>query len=126
MFRGFRWQLILLMLAIVVFMTSAVFRLSRQKSQLQPEAPTPTLETSRAPTTEATEAPRPELSATASLETVTGHSIEPRPAYREGLVGTVRRLNPLFAHLNSVDRDISSLIFEGLSPPTTMAKSYQG
>lgn len=29
-------------------------------------------------------------------------------------MGTVRRLNPLFAHLNPVDRDISSLIFEGL------------
>ena len=26
----------------------------------------------------------------------------------------MRRVNPLFAHLNPVDRDISSLIFEGL------------
>jgi len=114
MFHGFRWQLISLILAIIVFMASAVFRLSRQNIQLQPEAPTPTLETSLPATTEVTEAPRPPLSATASLATATGLSTLPEPAYREGLVGTVRRLNPLFAHLNPVDRDISSLIFEGL------------
>ena len=114
MLRGFRWQFILLTLAIVVFMASALFRLSRQTSQPQPEAPKPTAESSLPPTTEATEAPRPNPSATASLETATGPSIEPTPAYREGLVGTVRRLNPLFAHLNPVDRDISSLVFEGL------------
>ena len=30
------------------------------------------------------------------------------------MVGTVQRLNPLFAHLNPLDSDISSLIFEGL------------
>lgn len=114
MFRGFRWQLILLMLAIVVFMASAMFRLSRQSSRRQPEAPTSTFESSHAPTTEATEAPRLESRATASLETATGQSIQPMPVYREGLVGSVRRLNPLFAQLNPVDRDISSLIFEGL------------
>lgn len=36
------------------------------------------------------------------------------PTFREGLVGEVRRLNPLLANLNPVDRDITSLIFEGL------------
>jgi peptide/nickel transport system substrate-binding protein len=35
--------------------------------------------------------------------------------YREGLVGTVRRLNPLFVSTNSVDADISALIYEGLT-----------
>jgi peptide/nickel transport system substrate-binding protein len=40
--------------------------------------------------------------------------IEAPVIYREGLVGRVQRLNPLFAVLNPVDRDISSLIFEGL------------
>ena len=34
--------------------------------------------------------------------------------YREGLVGSVQRLNPVFAHLNPVDRDLTSLIFQGL------------
>ncbi len=114
MFRGFRWQFIALVLAIFVFTASAMFRLSRQTSQLQPAAPTPTVESSLPPKTEATETPRPQVRATASLETATGHSTEPKPAYREGMVGAVGRLNPLFAHLNPVDRDISSLIFEGL------------
>lgn len=33
----------------------------------------------------------------------------------EGLVGNVSKLNPLFASLNPVDRDITTLIFEGLT-----------
>ncbi|MCY4071918.1 MAG: ABC transporter substrate-binding protein [Chloroflexi bacterium] len=37
-----------------------------------------------------------------------------RGKYREGLVGTVQRLNPVFAQLNPVDQDITSLIFQGL------------
>lgn len=35
--------------------------------------------------------------------------------YREGLIGTVQRLNPLFVVNNTVDADISSLIYEGLT-----------
>jgi len=35
--------------------------------------------------------------------------------YNEGLVGEILRLNPVYADLNSVDRDITSLIFEGLA-----------
>lgn len=35
--------------------------------------------------------------------------------YREGLIGSVQRLNPLFASMNPVDADITSLIFEGLT-----------
>ncbi|MBT7483745.1 hypothetical protein HN680_03150, partial [Candidatus Peregrinibacteria bacterium] len=35
--------------------------------------------------------------------------------YNEGLVGEIKHLNPVFADLNEVDRDITSLIFEGLS-----------
>lgn len=35
--------------------------------------------------------------------------------YNEGLVGEIMRLNPVYADLNEVDRDITTLIFEGLS-----------
>lgn len=35
--------------------------------------------------------------------------------YNEGLVGEIIRLNPVYTDLNEVDRDISSLIFEGLT-----------
>lgn len=37
------------------------------------------------------------------------------PELREGVVGEIRKLNPLFATNNPVDRDITSLIFEGLT-----------
>ncbi|MBI2453219.1 peptide ABC transporter substrate-binding protein [Candidatus Peregrinibacteria bacterium] len=36
-------------------------------------------------------------------------------AYSEGLIGSVKRLNPLFTEFNNVDRDISNLVFSGLS-----------
>lgn len=35
--------------------------------------------------------------------------------YNEGLVGEIVRLNPVYADLNEVDQDITSLIFEGLA-----------
>ena len=35
--------------------------------------------------------------------------------YNEGMVGEIIRINPVYADLNEVDRDISSLVFEGLS-----------
>jgi peptide/nickel transport system substrate-binding protein len=35
--------------------------------------------------------------------------------FREGLVGSLSRINPVFASMNSVDSDISSLIYEGLT-----------
>ncbi|MBI5754769.1 hypothetical protein HZA41_00950 [Candidatus Peregrinibacteria bacterium] len=36
-------------------------------------------------------------------------------AYSEGLIGRVMRLNPLYTEFNAVDRDISRLVFSGLS-----------
>lgn len=114
MFRGFRWQLIALILAIAVFLAGALFRLNRQTSQPQPAAPTPTAALADVEKPNPTEEPSPEPSESDSPATATGFSIVSEPAYREGLVGAVQRLNPLFAHLNPVDRNISSLIFEGL------------
>lgn len=114
MFRGCRWQLIALLLALVLFGAGTVFRLSRQTNQSQPAPPTPTLDAARRTSPEATKAPPPAANETDAVETAAGATIAPAPAYREGLVGVVRRFNPLFAHLNPVDRDISSLIFEGL------------
>lgn len=35
--------------------------------------------------------------------------------YNEGVVGEIQHINPVFADLNEVDRDITSLVFEGLS-----------
>lgn len=117
MLRGFRWQFLALMLAGIVFAFAAVFRFSRT----QPAPPTsqdqrPTLP---APGTQevaaATAAPAADSAASpVSATAIARVNIPERGIYREGLVGTVQRLNPLFAHLNPVDQDIASLIFRGL------------
>lgn len=39
----------------------------------------------------------------------------PGGAYSEGIIGQIKRLNPLFIEFNQADRDISGLIFSGLS-----------
>lgn len=106
MLRGFRWQLILLLLASGLFAGSAFFRQSRDAENLPP----PTRAHSPQPTI--TAPPLPVLPPTASVSSAS--SPVQAETYREGLVGRVQRLNPLFAHLNPVDRDISSLIFESL------------
>ncbi|MCY4463967.1 MAG: ABC transporter substrate-binding protein [Chloroflexi bacterium] len=107
MFRGFRWQLALLLLTSALFAGSAYFRQTRDVESIatpQPRAATPQ-PTNTAPAT----AVHPRTSVpTAMPVTISSTS------YREGMVGNVLRLNPLFAHLNPVDRDITSLIFESL------------
>ena len=105
MFRGFRWQLVALIIALVVFAAAALFRISRQSIPVPQPDITPAATT--APTH--TSAPVP---ATAESDNTTAPS--GARFYREGLVGSVQRLNPLFAHLNAPDHDIASLIFEGL------------
>lgn len=109
MFRGFRWQLIALILALILFLSGALFRLSRQTGQFQPSSPTTTPRVAATTTASAISETPPNPTSDAAPQT-----LSQARDYREGLVGPVRRLNPLFAHLNPVDRDISSLIFEGL------------
>ncbi|MDX2139631.1 MAG: ABC transporter substrate-binding protein [Chloroflexota bacterium] len=104
MFRGFRWQVLALLFALALFAMSIVTRI-----QSLPQV-TPT------PTQSATATPTP--IAILATETPAGPSPTPLPAgtgtLREGLVGDIARLNPVFADLNPVDRDITSLIYEGL------------
>lgn len=114
MFRGFRWQLIALILALLLFLSGALFRLNRQSSQSKPISPTPAALVAMTSTNAALIDSPPTSAADAAQQAINQAPNTSDPAYREGLVGAVRRLNPLFAHLNAVDRDISSLIFEGL------------
>ena len=91
MLRGFRWQLVAFILALVVFAAAAIFRLSRQTSPAQLPDVTP------AATIAPTEPVAPTLVADSNGST------QPRAdasVYREGIVGSVQRLNPLLAHLN--------------------------
>jgi len=110
--RGFRWQILALLMAIVLFVIALFSRSTGQTPQLNP---TPLPPTSIASQTTATPLPEATLSPTSDAPVV----IPPPetsaiPTYREALVGQVQRLNPLLAGLNPVDWDITSLIYEGL------------
>ncbi len=105
MLRGFRWQLLTFVLALAVFVAAVAFRFTRGAVPAPRLDATPTAlaapTRSIAPTD--TVGPPPKAAPVSSAN-----------VYREGFVGDIQRLNPLFAHLNPPDQDIASLIFEGL------------
>lgn len=103
MLRGFRWQLAALLLAAGLFVVSLTLRDS-------PDVETPP----------PTEAGQPATQEVVAIPTTAVTPSTPVPAgqlvtYREALVGSIQRLNPLLAGLNPVDQDITALIFEGLT-----------
>ncbi len=117
MFRGFRWQLIAFIIAILLFGIGLVYRSSIPTPQLPTNTPvvpteSPTATSTPIPTDVPLPTPFPETPVAQLSETTNGSA--PITTYREGMVGTIQRLNPIFAHLNPVDTDIASLIFEGL------------
>jgi len=106
MFRGFRWQLVALIFALILFAAGIAHRISIPMGISAARTPLPPT-----PSSPPTDAPAPTTAPTASPLAL----VEPEiTSYREGLVGSVKRLNPIFAHLNPIDSDITSLIFEGL------------
>ncbi|MEP7292692.1 MAG: ABC transporter substrate-binding protein, partial [Chloroflexota bacterium] len=107
MLRGYRWQLAALLLSAVLFVVSLALRNS--EPTLPPVEPTaaPTL------TPDNIVIPPTAIPELQPLPAVTPAS--QNGSYREALVGKIQRLNPLFTQLNPVDRDITSLIFEGLT-----------
>ncbi len=109
MLKGFRWQLLALLASAALF---AVTLLVRQPAtpQSTPAVNTPVV------TVQAESSPTPQalVQSTAQIPQAPDAETQPPASYREGLVGSVQRLNPLFADLNPVDRDITALIFEGL------------
>jgi peptide/nickel transport system substrate-binding protein len=111
MLRGFRWQFLALLIAASVFAAIFILRSPGVSGELpatpthQPSPPA-TIPSATSEPTSATEAgtiPDPQTPESGIM------------TYREALVGSVQRLNPLLAGLNPVDRDIASLIFEGLT-----------
>jgi peptide/nickel transport system substrate-binding protein len=106
MLRGFRWQFLVLISALLLFVISLVTRLNSTPTPT-PD-PTATL-SSDPPTASAPAATSPPAQVTLP------ESLTAIPTFTEALIGQVQRLNPLLADLNPVDRDISSLIFEGLT-----------
>lgn len=111
MLRGIRWQMLAFVLAAVLFVAAFATRSS-----------TPTLSPTQTPdvpgiTPEAATAVAVTLPTDAPLvvDNTAPQNTAAAGTYREALVGAIQRLNPLFSSLNPVDRDITSLIFEGLT-----------
>ncbi|MDZ4768351.1 MAG: ABC transporter substrate-binding protein, partial [Chloroflexota bacterium] len=99
-----------LLFAVALFAAALVYRSSQTPVALQPTAPA----TDAAPAI----LPTAPIDSTAAAPIAVVESIavsDDGAYYREALIGTIQRLNPLFASLNPVDRDITSLIFEGLT-----------
>ena len=130
MFRGFRWQLLGLIIAAVIFGLSF---LTTQNGDDENPTPVPpaTLQPLQSvptgiPTLEPTSVPQAVVEVVQPIQ-----SAATVITYREALVGSIDRLNPLFAGLNSPEADITSLIFEGLvrinefgEPQPALAKSW--
>ncbi len=106
--RGFRWQFLVLVTAAMLFIVSL---LSRPNSNPNPALPATDTSVITTPFATATDDPQPTILAPLTPATTPTEIT----TYREALIGRVQRLNPLFAALNPVDRDITSLIFEGLT-----------
>lgn len=119
MLKGLRLPLIALMAASVLLVVVLVTR--PDSASDEPEAAvssTPAASATAAePTAVATEVvlatPQPEMAAE-SLVTPVPATTAPAVLV-EGLVGQISKLNPVLAVNNPVDRDITSLIFEGLT-----------
>lgn len=112
MLRGYRWQLVALLLSAVLFIVSIALRSSEPAPDIPPTETTETAAPATAIPDNVVIPPTaiPDSETAAPLTPVArgGH-------YMEALVGRIQRLNPLFVQLNPVDRDISSLIYEGLT-----------
>ncbi len=106
MLRGFRWQLLVLVVAVGLFIAALLNRTP------PPPPPVPT-----AVTETATETPLP-----TQTPIPTAADVTPLPqsaasgiaTHREALVGEVNRLNPIFRGLNPAEDDVTALLFEGL------------
>src|SRR5690348_9131699 len=109
MLRGFRWQLLVLFMALGLFIVSLLSRSSN------PETPPPETPVPQSTATQAELIPTSTPEAVQAIAPVQVTSDQPISTYREALIGTVQRLNPLLTDLNPVDRDITALIFEGLT-----------
>jgi peptide/nickel transport system substrate-binding protein len=119
MLRGFRWQLLVFVMALGLFGASLLSRPAPEPVASQPTASPP-------PATATPEPVSPSTVAVAEPAVLAVSSTGSVPTFREALIGEVQRLNPLFAALNPVDRDISALIYEGLTRINEFGEAVPG
>lgn len=111
MLRGLRWQFLVFVLAVVLF----VFALMSQPTVVEVSVTSTPAPITPSPVVEVTVTPSETAVIGGNRQTATPIPLAfDVPTYREGLVGGVRRLNPLLRGTNPAEDDITSLIFEGL------------
>lgn len=122
MLRGYHWQFAALLVAAILFAVALAARNADTPVVPIPDVSPAPLESPSADggiDITATALPATPISVApifsgdqAALTTITGDGV---PTFREAVIGRMNRLNPLLATLNSVERDITSLMFEGLT-----------
>ena len=111
MLRGFRWQLLAFVFAVFLLGVALSERLTPNPAPTEVAAE-PTSEPTA--TTAPTATPPPADNADDFTDADSSPIVGDVPTFREGLVGEVRRLNPLLRGLNPAEDAITALIFEGL------------
>ena len=108
MLRGCRWQLLLFLLAGLLFGAVLFWRTAVNNSASeQPVSPDPVPASTLLP-----DVPVPSAIPVHTQQPV---SISDAHTFREGLVGPLQHLNPLLAEPGSPAADVSGLIYEGLT-----------
>jgi ABC-type transport system substrate-binding protein len=113
MWKALRWPLLALLFAIILLVAALYTQLANdENSDDANETPVSIL-----PDTTPTPTDLPPATAIPTIEIEPGEELpEPVPGQlTEALVGRIGKLNPLYAEFNPVDRDITSLMFEGLT-----------
>ncbi|MCU0496283.1 MAG: ABC transporter substrate-binding protein [Anaerolineae bacterium] len=111
MLRGFRWQLFAFLAALVLLGGVWLTRPSPVEEVVYVPQPGQMI---TAPSTDPIPTDESQPAIVQPLTTPITSPLDPT-IYREGLIGSMQRLNPLYASLNPVDSDITALIFEGLT-----------
>jgi len=122
MFKGFRWQLLAFSMAMMLFIVSFALRLL-DNVDTPDITPTQTLIVNATATTTSNSTATPLPTPTPVSVMTNTVPQESTPAFRsndgivtftEGAVGTIQRLNPLYAIPNTIEGDITRLLFDGL------------
>lgn len=123
--KGLLLPLLALFVAATLLVAAFIFRFAEDEEKPKPAdnvatetltaTPPPVFVTETPSQNNQTVARRTDESPAVISQSVDG-ALQPVPAQlTEALVGEIRKLNPLLASFNPVDRDITALIFEGLT-----------
>lgn len=112
MLKGLRWPFLVLVLASSLLVLALATQPDDEPDTTsEPQAPAPTT----APVAAVDAAPQAQAQQENTPSSLPTPVPGPENILVEGLVGEIHKLNPLLATYNPVDRDVTALIFEGLT-----------